>query len=159
MPRRRHGNQPDRLDLNLTALLDVVLQLIVFFIMLVHLETRIEESGRVVRLPVAPAALPTGALGQDRLVATLDASGRLESGDASLGPTEIGPWWADQAQLRREGRASLGLPPVGSLDELPTRVLIRADRDASYGAVRATLVAAQEAGFAQFSLLVLKEQR
>ena len=46
------------LNPNLTALLDVVLQLITFFMMLVHFGTRLEGATKAVRLPLAPAALP-----------------------------------------------------------------------------------------------------
>lgn len=156
MPRRRRDRRaPERLDLNLTALLDVVLQLIAFFMMLVHFETKIEESGRLVRLPTAPAALPTATLGRDRLVVALDADGVLDAAGSPVAPAA--DWWTEQAALRRRGRASLGLDSSGSLEELPTRVLIRADRDLPYGTVRSTLAAAQEAGFAQFSLVVLRE--
>ena len=51
--------------------------------------------------------------------------------------------------------------PEGSVgahvaDLLPTVVIVRADRRASYGAVRRALVAAQQRGFAHFSLVVLR---
>ena len=45
-------------NLNLTPLLDVVLQLITFFMMLIHFGTKLEGATKAVRLPVAPAALP-----------------------------------------------------------------------------------------------------
>ena len=65
MPRRdRQGGDPYRLDMNLTPLLDVVLQLITFFMMLVHFGTQIEAADREVRLPVAPAALAGAAVGR-----------------------------------------------------------------------------------------------
>ena len=44
-------------------------------------------------------------------------------------------------------------------DELPTVVILRADRDASYGTVRRTLAEAQERGFAHFSLVVLRRDQ
>ena len=45
-----------------------------------------------------------------------------------------------------------------ALDELPTVVILRADRAASYGAVRRALAAAQDKGFAHFSLVVLRSR-
>ena len=38
-------------------------------------------------------------------------------------------------------------------------MILRADRDASYGVVRRTLAEAQERGFAQFSLVVLRRDQ
>jgi biopolymer transport protein ExbD len=58
----------------------------------------------------------------------------------------------EQAKRRQEGQETLG----GSVAELPTIVVIRADKDASYGAIRRTLTEAQERGFAHFSLVVLR---
>ena len=54
MPRRGRGRGEGRLDVNLTPLLDVVLQLITFFMMLIHFGTRIEGATEEVRLPIPP---------------------------------------------------------------------------------------------------------
>jgi biopolymer transport protein ExbD len=157
MPRRRRG-EPQRLDLNLTPLLDVILQLITFFMMLVHVSSKIEASEQIIRLPVAPAGLPTGVLGDDRLIVTIDATGALLPGPgAPLAADAATDWWAEQAQLRKEGLAALTDDP-GMLAELPTRVLVRADRDAPYGSVRSALSSAQASGFARFSLVVLRSE-
>jgi biopolymer transport protein ExbD len=158
---------------NLTPLLDVVLQLITFFMMLVHFGSRLEGASRAVRLPVAPAALPGSDLTIDRLPVSLDARGGLRVGGEVLTGTAATAWWARQARLRRAGlellpadvSAAAGADPgaaaTGRLekDELPTVVILRADREASYGAVRRTLAEAQEQGFAQFSLVVLRSEQ
>ena len=151
---RRHRDRSSTLNPNLTPLLDVVLQLITFFMMLVHFGTRLEGANRAIRLPVAPAALPGSDLTFDRLAVVLDAKGRLRAGDRWLGEEAVSAWWAEQAKARKSGLETLNTPAAGS-DELPTVVIVRADRDASYGAVRRTLAIAQEQGFAHFSLVVL----
>ena len=151
---------------NLTPLLDVVLQLITFFMMLVHFGSRVEGTDRKVRLPVAPAALPGSDLTFDRLAVALDARGGLRVGGQVLEGARASAWWADQARTRRAGIELLEpgqSAPDGSAgpaagpgsDELPTVVIVRADRDASYGMIRRTLAEAQERGFANFSLVVL----
>lgn len=155
MPRRdRQGGDPYRLDLNLTPLLDVVLQLITFFMMLVHFGTAIEAAEREVRLPVAPSALPGAMAVEDRMVVVVDEAGTLVGGGRALDASEAPGWWAEQARRRFRGAASLGVPA----EELPTQVIVRADRDAPYGSVRSTLAEAQRAGFARFSLVVLTEE-
>jgi biopolymer transport protein ExbD len=145
---------------NLTPLLDVVLQLITFFMMLVHFGTRLEGASREVRLPVAPAALPGSDLTIDRLPVSLDARGGLHFGRQVLTGPATAAWWTRQAKLRRAGLELLESSRSGApgTDELPTVVILRADRDASYGAVRRTLAEAQQQGFAQFSLVVLRRQ-
>ncbi len=157
MPRPHRRRTAAAFNLNLTPLLDVVLQLITFFMMLVHFGTRLEGATRAVRLPVAPAALPGSNLTFDRLSVLLDARGRLQAGDQWLGEEAAAEWWAGQAKSRRAGLEILGDRGAAD-DELPTVVIVRADREASYGVVRRTLANAQEQGFAHFSLVVLRRR-
>jgi biopolymer transport protein ExbD len=127
-----------------------------------------EGADRRVRLPVAPAALPGSDLTFDRMAVSLDARGNLRVGGQVLEGAKASAWWDAQARARRAGVELLGpgqagsdgsAPPVPSAgpggDELPTVVIVRADREASYGMVRRTLAEAQERGFANFSLMVL----
>jgi biopolymer transport protein ExbD len=156
MPRRlRPGSST--LNPNLTPLLDVVLQLITFFMMLVHFGTRLEGATKAVRLPLAPAALPGSDLTFDRLSVVLDARGRLQSGGQWLEEEAAAAWWARQAKARKAGLETLN-DQAAAAEDLPTVVIVRADRAASYGAVRRTLATAQEQGFAHFSLVVLRRQ-
>ena len=147
---------------NLTPLLDVVLQLITFFMMLVHFGTRLEGSNRAVRLPVAPAALPGSNLTIDRLAVSLDRRGRLLFGQRALSGPETLAFWAGQAKARRAGLELLPNDPKRGgpgAPDLPTVVIVRADRDVSYAHLRRTLSEAQEQGFAQFSLVVLRRDQ
>jgi biopolymer transport protein ExbD len=157
MPRRHRLTSSASLNPNLTPLLDVVLQLITFFMMLVHFGTRLEGATKAVRLPLAPAALPGSDLTFDRLSVVLDARGRLQSGGQWLGEDAAAEWWASQAKSRRSGLETLG-DRRAAADDLPTVVIVRADRAASYGVVRRTLATAQEQGFAHFSLVVLRRR-
>ena len=97
MPRRRRDQSEGMVNPNLTPLLDVVLQLITFFMMLIHFGSRLEGATKAVRLPSAPAALPGADLALDRLVVVVDAQGRLlVDGHALEGPAAEA-WWAEQA--------------------------------------------------------------
>ena len=80
--------------------------------------------------------------------ATITAGCSLQAGTSTAASCSLqfGP---------RAGQETLGGPAA----ELPTRVILRADKDAPYGAVRTALVAAQERGFAHFSLVVLRSLR
>ena len=139
-------------QLNLTPLLDVVLQLITFFMMLIHFGTKIEGATALIKLPEAPSGLPTGDLGLDRLVVGVDAKGRLIAEGSTIEGAAAEAWWAEQARKRQAGRATIGRREA----ELPTLVVVRADRSATFGSVRGLLATAQERGFARFTLVVLK---
>ena len=170
MPRQTRRSSPSMISPNLTPLLDVVLQLITFFMMLVHFGQRLEGIDREVRLPVAPAALPGSDLAIDRLPVAVDRQGALRVDGQTLSEAEATAWWTRQAKNRRSGlellqsrtadessgRSGSDFSSFTNPDELPTLVIVRADRDASYGAVRRLLAEAQEKGFAQFSLVVLR---
>jgi biopolymer transport protein ExbD len=156
MPRRGRGRAGTEgmVAPNLTPLLDVVLQLITFFMMLIHFGSKLEGETAAVRLPTAPAALPGGDLSLDRLVVAVDARGRLLADGGALDEASASRWWTGQAKSRREGRAAIGAG--GGDEELPTLVVVRADKEASYGAIRKLLGTAQDQGFARFSLIVLR---
>lgn len=152
MPFRRRNRGGDTFNLNLTPLLDVVLQLITFFMMLIHFGTKIEGENAQIRLPVTPAALPGADLTLDRLVVAMDRQGRLLVEGGPFEGKAAEAWWANQAKIRLEGTETLG----GPAEELPTAVVLRADKSVPYGAVRRTLALAQQRGFAHFSLVVLR---
>ena len=155
MAYRNRSRSEGSFQLNLTPLLDVVLQLITFFMMLIHFGAKIEGATASIKLPTAPAALPSGDLGLDRLVVGVDAKGRL-IGEGGVVDADASPaWWADQARKRKAGLGALGR----GADELPTLVVVRADKAATFGTVRGLLSTAQERGFARFTLVVLKGQQ
>src|ERR1700735_3363760 len=99
MPRVSRTRISGTLNPNLMPLLDVVLQLITFFMMLVHFGTRLEGATKAVRLPVAPAALPGSDLTFDRLGVVMNAQGRLLVHGRALDEVAAAQWWADQAKI------------------------------------------------------------
>jgi len=157
MARRIRQVKSNVLNPNLTALLDVVLQLITFFMMLVHFGTRLEGATKAVRLPLAPAALPGTELTFDRMYVTMNAQGRLLVKGRALDDEATTNFWSNEAKSRRAGLETLG-EGATAVSELPTVVILRADRSASYGAVRRALAEAQDKGFAHFSLVVLRSE-
>jgi len=157
MPRVSRTAISGTLNPNLMPLLDVVLQLITFFMMLVHFGTRLEGATKAVRLPLAPAALPGTDLTFDRLTVVMNAQGRLLIRGQVLDDAAAAAWWASEAKARRAGLETLAKGALAD-SALPTVVILRADRSASYGAVRRALAEAQDRGFAHFSLVVLRSQ-
>ena len=154
MPRRHRDRSEGVMNPNLTPLLDVVLQLITFFMMLIHFGSRLEGATKAVRLPLAPAALPGGDLAHGSPGGGGRCAGRLLVDDKALEGPAAEAWWAEQATRRREGQETLG----GAVEDLSTVVVVRADKDASYGTIRRTLATAQDRGFAHFSLVVVRSR-
>lgn len=152
MRQRRWTGRTEGFSPNLTPLLDIVLQLITFFMILVHFGTKIEGASERIKLPIVASALPIGDLAIDRLIVAVTADGLLMQGQTVFSPEQMERWWAEQAKLRAQGLASSG----ARTRELKTIVIVRADKNASYGAVRSILTAAQKQGFAYFSLIVLR---
>ena len=134
-----------------------MLQLITFFMMLVHFGTRLEGATKAVRLPLAPAALPGTDLTFDRMAITMNSQGKLVVKGRVLDDAAATAFWTTEAKARRAGLETLGEGATAD-SELPTVVILRADRSASYGAVRRALAEAQEKGFAHFSLVVLRSR-
>lgn len=154
MPRKPWNRGEEVFNLNLTPLLDVVLQLITFFMMLIHFGSKLEGATKDIRLPIAPAALPGKDLSLDRLVVLMDREGKILLDSGAIDGDAADAWWAEQGKRRVAGQETLGGPTL----EIQTVVIIRADRDVPYGKVRRTLATAQERGFAHFTLVVMRGQ-
>lgn len=154
MPIRRTGEV--KADPNLTPMLDVVFQLMTFFLMVMNF-SRDDYDVRV-RLPVAGSARPVELPkeGEDRLVLNIDRDGRLllsgQAYDTERAIREI----RTQTQLIRLNAKVAGreIPPG---DPLPTTLVIRADRATPFGQLYRIIAACQGFGFKTFALKAQQE--
>jgi biopolymer transport protein ExbD len=128
MSRRSRIATSSILNPNLTPLLDVVLQLITFFMMLVDFGTRLGDASYAVRLPVVSTASPSANLSDDRLAVSVDAEGRLLVGHDTLEAGAASAWWSEQARARRAALHTLGEDAGTPGEQLSTVVVILADR-------------------------------
>jgi biopolymer transport protein ExbD len=137
---------------NLTPLLDVVFQLITFFMLVINFST--ENYDQRVRLPIAESARPIEddqRVAEDRLVLNVDADGHLLIGG------EVQPLHkAIQTIKHQADLVKLNLKASGkkleSTGGLPTTIILRGDRDASFSSVISLIKACQSNGFRKFSL-------
>ncbi|MBX6315793.1 MAG: biopolymer transporter ExbD [Isosphaeraceae bacterium] len=135
---------------NLTPLLDVVFQLITFFMMVVNFSQ--DNFDLRIRLPVAGQAKPVEATkaGEDRIVLNIDRDGRLlfsgKTLDTEAAVREIGR----QADLVKLNAKVTGLEIDPS--NLPTTLVIRADRDTPFSQLFRLISACQANGFRKFAL-------
>ena len=143
---------------NLTPLLDVVFQLITFFMLVINFSA--ENYDQRVHLPVAGSASPVDPAdgSKDRLVLNIDKEGRLlfngEVLDSEAALKEI----SLQAELvRQNARLNKGkaLKPG---EDLPTTLVIRADRETPFTQVYSLVTACQTNGFRKFSLKAMTGQ-
>jgi biopolymer transport protein ExbD len=139
------GGGDDNVEPDLTAMLDVVMQLLMYFIVCVNFID--QENTADVLLPVAQMARPLSRDDTDVLFLNVDQSGRvliLGEEPKDLDATRL--WLANRAIDARE-RYKDG--PVR------TAVVVRAHRDASYDDVYKLMQACKQNGFKRFKLRAL----
>jgi biopolymer transport protein ExbD len=143
----------DKAEPNLTPLLDVVFQLITFFMLVINFSS--ENYDARVRLPVAGSARPIEdgekAAAEDRLVLNVDRQGHLLMTGRVLTSTQAIQEIKHQADLVKLNARAAGLKPDPS-GGLPTTIVLRADRDTPFSSLYTLITACQANGFRKFAL-------
>jgi len=139
-------------DPNLTPLLDVVFQLITFFMLVINFSS--ENYDQRVRLPVAGSARPIEEprqVSEDRLVLNVDRDGHLLMGGEAQPLHQAIETIKHQAQLIRINLkvSKVKLDASGSL---PTTIILRADKDTSFSSLNGVIKACESQGFRKFAL-------
>jgi biopolymer transport protein ExbD len=125
---------------DLTAMLDVVMQMLMYFIMCARLIN--EQVTADVLLPVSQAAKPMSAGEGDVLFLNINAEGKL----LALGEA---PMILAEARLWLDKRASEYKDKEGKVQ---AAVVIRAHRDCGYADVYKIMQACKDKGFRRFKL-------
>ncbi len=141
-----------RAEPNLTPLLDVVFQLITFFMLVINFSQDNFDSR--IKLPVAGSARPLddpSKMADERLVLNVDSkgnllfNGRILSGEQAVQQIKL------EAQIARSNiKALRGKVEQG--EKLPARVVIRADRDTPFSALYGLITTCQNNGYEKFDL-------
>jgi biopolymer transport protein ExbD len=142
-----------RAEPNLTPLLDVVFQLITFFMLVINFSN--DNYDARIKLPVAGSARPLddpSKAAEDRLVLNIDKRGQLLFNGKILSGGQAVEQIKFEAQLARENRKTLLGTKVDPSEGLPTRIVIRADRDTPFSPVFNIITACQSSGFHKFDL-------
>src|SRR6185437_15317999 len=137
---------------NLTPLLDVVFQLITFFMLLINFSN--DNYDARVRLPVAGSARPMDdqqAISEDRYVVNIDRDGHFLYGGKALYIQKAAEEIKKQAERTRLSIKAAGgkVPADGAL---PTTVVLRADKATTFTNIYALINACQANGFRKFAL-------
>jgi biopolymer transport protein ExbD len=130
---------------NLTPLLDMVLQLVMFFMLVANFT--MQEANEDIKLPLASQTGSAGNHGHDVLYLNIDRTGRLSTLDGE---------YANQAEIHtyldREYRRRAEQVKSRNNAEPDTVVIIRADRESGFAAVFTVLREAKQAGFKHWTL-------
>jgi biopolymer transport protein ExbD len=137
---------------NLTPILDMVFQLITFFMLVINFKSAALDLN--LKLPVVGSARPVDTKGQtELLILNIDSKGNLNVYGRTM-PVE--GYIANEAQVSLM-TARLRKPDLKLGDELPTTVVVRADKATPFTLLNRVIKACQENGFRQFALKAMNK--
>lgn len=143
----------DRAEPNLTPILDMVFQLITFFMLVINFKTASMDMS--LHLPAVGSARPVETKGTDLLVLNIDRQGVLRVFGNEV--KDISNYIAMEAQASLLAARRFN-PDLKEGAELPSMVVIRADRKTSFEKLYAVIVQCQQNGFRNFSLKALNRR-
>lgn len=142
----------DDIEINLTPLLDLVLQLIMFFMITVNFVAA-DQFDESISLPVAQSAVPLEATAEKWVFLNIDSKGKLVGtlGNMSLDtPAKVQAYLTKEKEsLEREARG------LGQKGELKIVVVLRADKNCRYRDLWQVVDSCQRAGFRRWQLRVM----
>jgi len=131
---------------DLTPMLDMVFQLITFFMLVINFKSASLDLN--LKLPVVGSARPLDIQGvEDFLVLNINKQGQLVIYGT---PTPVDAYLSNEARVSRRR-----LPAAEQADpnaELPTSIVIRADKGAPFQDVNRIFTECQKRGFRKFAL-------
>jgi biopolymer transport protein ExbD len=134
---------------NLTPMLDMVFQLVTFFMLVINFKAASLDMS--VQLPVIGSALPVDTGDRDVLVLNVTRGGQLSLyGEIR----DVDKAIAKEAKVARENAVAAAVKSLTS-NELPTTVIIRADRTTPYHYIHHVIQACQTHGFRNFQYRAL----
>jgi biopolymer transport protein ExbD len=138
---------------NLTPLLDMVFQLITFFMLVINLKEASVDLE--LQLPVLGSARPVETKGEENLlVLNIDAEGRLKV----YGSTpDVRTYIAKEAR-QEEARMKANNKAYKPGDELATTVVIRADKSTPFKLLNDVIKICQKHNYRKFALKALNRQ-
>ena len=146
------GHNTDRAEPNLTPLLDMVFQLITFFMLVINFKGASLDLS--LKLPVLGSARPLDRQGKlEPLLLNSDSEGRVHAYGQKV---DIEQHIGREARFLKEQLRIAGTP-LGN-GELPVPVIVRADRAAPFHLVNHVLTVCQNQGYRQFSLSAMTRE-
>jgi biopolymer transport protein ExbD len=136
---------------NLTPILDMVFQLITFFMLVMNF--KVAALDLTLKLPVVGSARPVDSKGlNELLVLNIDLTGNL---NVYGQPRNVENYVAGEAQASRLAAKRKGGWQEG--DDLPTTIVIRADRSTPFRLLNRVIKSCQDNGFRKFALKAMSK--
>jgi biopolymer transport protein ExbD len=133
---------------NLTPILDMVFQLVTFFMLVINFKAASLDMS--LQLPVVGSALPLETGERDVLVLNVLPSGKLRMYGEER---DVESLIAQEARSARQSTS--GAQKQGTPGELPTTIIIRADRTTPYHYIHHVIQVCQSHGFRSFQYRAL----
>lgn len=141
----------DKAEPNLTPLLDMVFQLITFFMLVINFKGASLDLS--LKLPVLGSARPLEHSGKlEPIVLNIDPDGQVKSYGQIV---DVEHHISQEERLLKEDLRLSGKPTTG---DLPVPIVIRADRAAPFTLVNRVITVCQNHGFRQFSLSAMTRE-
>jgi biopolymer transport protein ExbD len=139
-------------DVNLTPLLDLILQLIMFFMITVNF-VRVDQFDESIHLPVATTAMPLDNSAEDWIFLNMNASGQLV-GNLSTFVLDT-PQKLKVHLMHEKESLERAAKNRGKTGEIKIIVILRADKNCTYTDVWSCLNSCQLAGFKYWQMRVM----
>jgi len=142
---------------NLTPMLDMVFQLVTFFMLVINFKAN--QIDMAMDLPVVGTARPVDTKGQlTLLLININNKGQYTVFNKPFDDAQIKNYIMGQAELdrlaeRRKNRA------FEDTDDLPTVVVIRADRNTPFAKLSLILKMCQDAHYRNFAFAALEKRK
>jgi len=146
-----HGSSAEP---NLTPMLDMVFQLVTFFMLVMNFKAA--SLDLTLHLPVIGSAKPVDTKGQeDLLILNIDKDGHLNV--YGIAKQDVNGYIGGEAQAsllaaRRKN------PDIKSGDELPSTVVIRADKSTAFNMLYKVIKICQDHGYRKFALKAMNKE-
>lgn len=137
---------------NLTPMLDLVFQLITFFMLVTNFKAASLDLN--LKLPVVGSARPLETEGEDLLILNIDSVGKLNV----YGVTQnIERYIKAEAKASRLTAKRLN-PSFKADDDLPTTIVVRADKQTPFNLLNVVIKTCQDNGFRKFALKAMNKE-
>jgi biopolymer transport protein ExbD len=136
---------------NLTPILDMVFQLITFFMLVINFQAASLDLS--LKLPVVGSARPVEKGAEDLLVLNVNKAGKVMMYGNEQDPTAFVQKEAKEARIKLK----LSGKKVKQDEELPTLVVVRADAATPFELLNKVLTECQKEGFRKFALRAMNK--
>src|SRR5262245_11604788 len=137
----------DTAEPNLTPILDMVFQLITFFMLVINFQAAALDMS--LKLPVVGSARPVESQTEDLMVLNINNKGQLRVTGQTV---EAEPFLAKEAAFARKRLQSETGKKFNPGDELPTLIVVRADQKTPFDLLNKVLTECQKHGYRKFAL-------